>query len=232
MEAVKAAERFLSDSGDGSGYGNGYGNSFGNGYGNGYGYGYGSGYGYGYGNSFGSGYGSGSGSGYGSGGISRFCGEPVYDTDGVPTIIRRARGNLASGEILLGDMTKEKTYVAKGDGLFAHGKTVREAAENLRDKIAARMSEEERIAEFVRKYPDIESRATHKELFARHGRLTGSCEQGRRLFCRERGIDPDSDEKMSVRDFTALTRNEYGGDAIRALEKTYGKALPSKESDK
>jgi hypothetical protein len=54
----------------------------------------------------GDGYGSGSGYGYGSGdGIKAFCGENVYQIDGIQTIIRKLKGNIAKGVILNSDLT-------------------------------------------------------------------------------------------------------------------------------
>ena len=197
--------------GDGDGYGIGYG-GVDDGYGGSYGYGFGDGYGGGYGSGF----------GRIPLDISVFCGMPVRYIDGIPTIIRRVHGNFASGYILLDDMTTKKTFIAKGGGLFAHGDTMRGAAEALIRKIEAGKSAEERVADFIRKYPAPDSRATHSELFARHGTLTGSCDQGRRAFCEIHGIDPESGKEMSVKDFIELTRNAYGGDTIRLLEKAYG----------
>lgn len=216
-EKVKA---FLSVS---SGYG--YGDGFGSGDGSGSGYGDGSGDGYGFGSGFGSGDGSGDGdgSGFGSGygygdGIRSFNSEPVYTIDGVPTILRHVRGNVAHSVILNRDLTTTTCYVAKQDNIFAHGATLAKAMDALRDKLFEDMPVEERIAAFLEETED--GRAYPAQYFYDwHYRLTGSCDMGRRQFARDHGIDVDSDT-MTLREFLALTKDAYGGSVIRkAMEK-------------
>ena len=217
--------------GDGSGYGYGYGDGSGYGYGDGYGYGYGSGYGegdgYGYGDGYGSGYGDGSGygGGYGYGdGITSFDGRPVHRIDGVATILRSVRGNVAHGVILHLDLTTEECYVVKQDCFFAHGRTLAKAMEALRDKLLEDMPEEERIAAFLAETED-EKRYPAQHFYDWHHRLTGSCDMGRRAFAREHGIDV-AGGTMTLREFLELTKDAYGGDVIRrvaaALDKLEG----------
>ena len=205
--------------GSGSGYGDGSGDGYGygSGYGDGYGDGYDDGYGYGDGYGSGSGYGSGAGSGYGDG-IRSFNSEPVYTIDGVPTILRHVRGNVAHGVILNRDLTTTNCYVAKQDNIFAHGATLAKAMEALRDKLFGDMPVEERIAAFLKETED--GRAYPAQYFYDwHHRLTGSCDMGRRQFARDHGIDVDSDT-MTLREFLALTKDAYGGSVIRkAMEK-------------
>ena len=217
--------------GDGSGYGcgDGYGSGCGDGYGDGSGYGcgdgdgsgcgdgYGDGSGYGCGDGDGSGYGDGDGSGYGYG-IRSFNSEPVYAIDGVPTILRHVRGNVAHGVVLNRDLTTTDCYVAKQDNIFAHGETLAKAMEALRDKLFEDMPAEERIAEFLKETED--GRAYPAQYFYDwHHRLTGSCDMGRRQFARDHGIDVDSDT-MTLREFLSLTKDAYGGSVIRkAMEK-------------
>ena len=201
---VLTREAFLQTDFDGSGDGSGDGD------------GYGSGYGYGY----GSGYGSGSGYGYGYG-IRSFNSEPVYTIDGVPTILRHVRGNVAHGVVLNRDLTTTDCYVAKQDNIFAHGETLAKAMEALRDKLFGDMPVEERIASFLKETED--GRAYPAQYFYDwHHRLTGSCDMGRRQFARDHGIDVDSDT-MTLREFLALTKDAYGGSVIRtAMEKLEG----------
>ena len=213
--SVSSGSGYGSGSGSGSGYGSGDGSGYGSGDGDGSGdgYGYGSGYGYGY----GSGYGDGYGSGYGDG-IRSFNSEPVYTIDGVPTILRHVRGNVAHGVILNRDLTTTTCYVAKHDNIFAHGATLAKAMDALRDKLFGDMPVEERIAAFLKETED--GRAYPAQYFYDwHHRLTGSCDMGRRQFARDHGIDVDSDT-MTLREFLALTKDAYGGSVIRkAMEK-------------
>ena len=169
MEALKeeAIQAFLST---GSGYG----------YGSGSGYGYGSGFGDG----DGSGYGYGDGSGYGGGsgyGVVSFCGQKVYQIDGVPTLIDHVHGNAAKGRILRDDLTTEACYIVKHGSLFAHGETLRKAMDALRDKLFEDMPEEERIAEFVKSH-DWGKQYPSADYYEWHHRLTGSCDIGRLEF--------------------------------------------------
>ena len=220
----------LLSSGSGSGSGDGYGSGYGEGYGSGYGYGdgegYGSGYGsgssYGDGSGSGYGYGSGSGSGDGSGdGPDSICGMEVHRIDGVRTCITHVHGSIAKGFILRNDLTFEPCYIAKQEGLFAHGRSVREAMEALRGKLFAGMNAEERCEAFAqehkagRKYPN-------RDYFEWHHRLTGSCLMGREEFAREHGVDMDG--SMTPEDFIRLTESAFGGDVIKRLRRFYPEA--------
>ena len=214
MAAVNLKERikeFLSvryGSGDGSGSGSGYGDGYGSGDGYGYGYGYGDGYG------DGSGYGYGDGYGYG---VKTLNGEDIHRIDGVQTIIRSVKGNVVKGAILNSDLTLSPCFVVKQDNLFAHGSTLKEAMTALRDKLFEDMSEDERIAMFLKetepgkKYPA-------RYFYDWHHRLTGSCDMGRASFARDHGIDVDTYE-LDLAEFFGLTRDTYGGNVIRKAEK-------------
>ena len=233
MDTVKI-EKFINSgygygNGDGDGYGNGNGNGYGSGYGNGDGYGdgygNGSGYGYGYGNGDGDGYGYGNGNGYGSGygdgsGIKRINGYTVYLIDEVPTIITHIHGNTAKGFILQNNVYITPCYIVKGQGYFAHGETAEKAREALERKIFDDMPLEERIDEFLKKFPAFKKLYKVKEFYDWHNRLTGSCETGRKNFAKNHGIDIEHDE-MTVNEFIKLTENAYGGSVIKKLKECY-----------
>ena len=215
-EKIKA---FLSvSSGYGYGYGDGYGSGsgYGDGYGSGFGYGSGSGSGSGYGSGdvYGSGYGDGS--GYGSGDdIKSFNGEPVYRIDGVNTLIRSVRGNTAHGAIVNIDLTLTPCYIVKQENVFAHGETLREAMEALREKLFEDMPEDERIAMFLRE-TDREKPYPTQYFYDWHHRLTGSCDMGRKQFARDHGVDLEHG-MMTLTEFLELTKDAYGGDVIRKV---------------
>lgn len=202
--------------GSGSGYGFGYGDGSGSGYGSGSGSGSGSGYGSGSGSGYG--YGSGSGSGYGSGygdEIKSFCGEAVYRVDGVNTLIRSVRGNVAHGAMLNSDLTLTPCYIVKQDNTFAHGETLREAMEALRDKLFEDMPEDERIDAFLQE-TDREKAYPTQYFYDWHHRLTGSCDMGRKQFARDHGVDLEHGT-MTLTEFLELTKGAYGGDVIRKI---------------
>ena len=223
---------FLTVPGSGSGYGDGSGDGSGYGSGSGYGFGYGSGSGsgsgYGDGSGDGSGYGSGSGSGYGDGSgdgsgygsgygdeIKSFCGEAVYRVDGVNTLIRSVRGNVAHGAMLNSDLTLTPCYIVKQDNTFAHGETLREAMEALRDKLFEDMPEDERIDAFLQE-TDREKAYPTQYFYDWHHRLTGSCDMGRKQFARDHGVDLEHGT-MTLTEFLELTKDAYGGDVIRKI---------------
>ena len=226
-EQIKA---FLNDD-SGFGFGYSFGSGFGSGFGDGYSFGsvfgdssgFGSGFGdvSGFGSSFddGSGFGDGfcSGDGYGRKSLNN---QDIYIVDGVPTIITALFDNYAKGFIVGNDFTLKPCYIAKSGGVFAHGKTLREAVIAMQDKLFEDMPEEERIAAFIESH-DYEGIYENTDLYDWHHRLTGSCEMGRQQFATDHGIDLDG--KMSIKEFIKLTKNAYGGDVIKKLEKEYRK---------
>lgn len=195
------------------------GNSQGDGSGSGNGHGYGDGYG----SSSGYGDGSGNGDGYGYGygyGIKSINGDTIYIIDCVPTLLDRVKGNVAKGRILKYDLTFERCYVAKQDGYFAHGKTLREAMTALTDKLFDGMPEEERIAEFIKAHKWGEKYSA-VDFYDWHHRLTGSCDMGRREFADSHGFKVTEDELLTVEEFIKLTENSYGSTTIRKLKEAY-----------
>ena len=158
------------------------------------------------------GYGSGSDDGYG---IKSFNGEPVYQIDGVNTLIRPMRGNTAHGAIVNNDLTIMPCYIVKQDNVFAHGKTLREAMEALRDKLFENMPEDERIAMFLRETDDGRTYPT-QYFYDWHHRLTCSCDMGRKQFARDHGVDLEHG-RMTLTEFLELTKDAYGGDVIRKV---------------
>ena len=178
-------------------------------YGSGYGYGDGSGYGYGY------GYGDGDGDGYGDG-LKSFNGQTVYEIDGMPTVIEKVKGNLAKGFTINNDLTTSPCFIVKGNNLFAHGETVKEAEASLQEKIFENMDTDEKIDAFLKTF-DIESKYPAKEFYEWHHKLTGSCTFGRNSFCKNHGIDLETG-MYSVNEFIEITKHDFGGDIIHQIE--------------
>ena len=173
------------------------------------------------GDGYGSGYGYGSGSGYGYGyGIKRFNREAVYQIDGVNTLIRSVRGNIAHGAIVNNDLTLTPCYIVKQDNLFAHGETLREAMEALREKLFEDMPEDERINTLLRE-TDRKKAYPTQYFYDWHHRLTGSCDMGRKQFARDHGVDLERG-MMTLTEFLELTKDAYGGDVIRKVMKKMG----------
>ena len=180
------------------------------------GFGYGSGEGYG----FGSGSGDGSGAGYGDGGIKELNGDNVHLIDGIQTIIKSVRGNIAQGFILKNDLTLQPCYIVKEQNYFAHGDTLHDAFTSLQVKLYDGSTEEERIEAFIKKFPNYDTPYSNRDLFAYHHVLTGSCRMGRESFCKDKGINLDG--STTVREFIILTKDSYGSDTICKLPQAYG----------
>lgn len=197
----------------------------------GYGSGYGSGRGSGGGNGDGSdccyrwGYGDGNGDGYGWGfgdgsGVKDINGNHVYIVDGIQTIIKSVRSNIAQGFVLQSDLTLKPCYIVKERNKFAHGDTLHDAFSALQEKLYDDSTEEERIEAFRKKFPEYDTPYPNRDLFAYHHVLTGSCRMGRESYCKDKGIDLDG--STTVREFIELTKGSYGGDVICKLPEVYG----------
>ena len=177
----------------------------------------------------GAGNGSNEGDGYGYGfdewdgygyGVASFCGQKVYKIDNVPTLIDHVHGNAAKGRILLDDLTTDDCYIVKQGIFFAHGKTLREAMDALRDKLFEDMPEEERIAEFVKAH-EWGKQYPSADYYDWHHRLTGSCDIGWAEFAKRHGYKLTHDELLAVDEFIRLTESSYGGSVIKKLREAY-----------
>jgi hypothetical protein len=202
--------------GNGDGYGNGYGDGYGNGYGNGNGNGYG--YGNGNGNGNGNGYGNGNGNGYGYGNgitLKTYRENTVYYVDTLPCVFKSIKGDVAMVDVIdANSFLSTSMFVAKHGGLFAHGKTIKEAVEAVQEKWAENQSLEDRIEEFKRQFKKGVSYDA-KLFYKWHTILTGSCQAGKDFWIKQQGIDLE--KPMTVNQFLDLTKNAYGAESIRKL---------------
>lgn len=89
----------------------------------------------------------------------------------------------------------------------------------LTDKLFDDMPEEDRIAEFVKTFPEKDKPYPNQDLFDWHHRLTGSCMAGRNAFVKDRGLTLDGCTTVAA--FIQLTENAYGGSTIRKLKEQY-----------
>lgn len=226
----------------GAGYGAGSGSD------DGYGFGYGSRLGYGTSHSHGDGDGQGScsvtGRGNGMGtdpgcgrdgyrgggrgdrigicvGIKSFNSYPVHRIDNVSTLIYKVRGNVAIGAIIKDDFTIDPCFIVKNERYFAHGSSLQDAFNELRNKTLADMSTAERVNEFVA-VVKLDREYSARFFYDWHNRLTGSCEMGRKAFCESHDINLDKDS-FTVYEFMEMTIDDYGGDVIRRLLDEYKK---------
>ena len=203
MEEVKIMEWIKNNSGSGNGFGNGSGDVFGDGSGSG----------------FGDGDGYGDGSGFDDK-LKSINGDAVFNIDNVPTIIKHTKGNVAKGFILNCDFTYEPCYIVKGNGYFAHGKTIREAQQGLVKKYIEDMDEEEIIEKFMSEF-EPNKKYKGSVFFNWHHYLTGSCLMGRESFVKNH--DLNLDDEFTVDEFIELTINDYGGEIIEQLKEQWDK---------
>ena len=208
--------------GSGGGYGSGYGSGHGSGHGSDGGYGSGYGYGSGHGSGGGSDDGYGSGGGSDDGGIKSLNSQRVYLIDGVNTIIYSVKNNIAKGALINGDFTLNDCYIAKVDNCFAHGKTAHEAFKSAQEKALLKEPIEKRVEMFITEFPNLDEKIHAQELFYWHNILTGSCELGRKHFAKEHDVNIETDS-FTPREFIKLTKDAYGGENIKLLEKYYKK---------
>lgn len=211
--------------------GHAYGHGTSRGCGSGYGYSDcgsgecdGSGYSYSYYNgssSTGSGSGSSCGFGNGSGDIKALNGNAVDYVDSLPTIIIQVKGNFAKGYVVNEvHLTLESCYIAKVGNSFAHGKTLKEAVIDAKEKEIEKMPIEERIEKFKEVFGSLDSEHTGKEFYDWHHFLTGSCRMGRDGFCKTHKIDLE--KKYTVRYFLDITKDSYGSNIIELVCNAYG----------
>jgi len=143
----------------------------------------------------------------------------VHYIDSLPCVIKSIKGDIALVDIVgVMDFSLSSMFVAKHGGLFAHGKTIKEAVEAVQDKWAESRSIEERIEEFKSQFKKEVS--YEAALFYKwHTTLTGSCKSGKDFWIHQQGIDLSA--KMTVQEFISITVNAYGGETIRQLAEHY-----------
>lgn len=144
----------------------------------------------------------------------------VYNCDGIPTILTNIHNNYAKGYIIKKE-TFEPCYVARVNGYYAHGKTLREARNEAHNKSMKSIPIEERIERFKNKYPSLDNKASNYDLFKWHNFLTDSCLMGREIFASDNDIDLN--KSMTIQDFLSLTSrdNLFGNEIMKKLYDTY-----------
>lgn len=212
---METIEKWLIDNSSGWGSGDGLGR--GSGWGSGDGSGNGSGKAQAMAQAVGLGRGSGMGSGLGNG-IKMFDGKAIYQVDDIPTIIDKVMLSLAKGYILNNDFTLTPCHIAKGNGYFAHGTTLKEAQQALQAKIFENMDPEQAIDKFIETFKKGEKYPGHM-FYEWHHYLTGSCEMGRDSFVHNHGINLD--DMYTVDEFMKLCKDDYGGEIIQQLSERW-----------
>lgn len=134
--------------------------------------------------------------------------------DGIFQRVVKRKGNVFQVQNI--GSTEVAYLVTDGNDIWAHGSTLHEAHSALQAKLLQSKSIEERIADFKAEF-DSGKKYPASEFFKWHHILTGSCDFGRREFCRQHNIDLDNDT-YTVEEFIELTKNAYGGEVIRQIK--------------
>ena len=154
--------------------------------------------------------------------FKNFNGKKVYIIDTIPCTFISIKKNIALIEVINKDLTTTKTFLAKDEKFFAHGRTAKEAIEAAYQKkirkMARKMDVETKINLFVKTF-DFNSVQSNRTFFDWHYTLTGSCELGRNHFVKENAIDLN--KSMSTKKFLELTKNAYGGEIIKKIIEIY-----------
>lgn len=143
----------------------------------------------------------------------------AYVIDELLTILTAAHGDFATGYIVQSDFQFKPCYVAKKNGIYAHGETLHEAYSSLLAKTEEKYSVEQRLVHFKENFLEWNVPYSNRSLFDWHNILTGSCRMGREQFCNGHGIDMDG--QTTVCEFVELTKNSYGGQIIERLSELY-----------
>lgn len=149
--------------------------------------------------------------------ILTYEGEPVYTVDGIPCIFQSVHDTWAKVSVIrTTDFTVFTAFIGKCKGFFAHGKTVREALQDAKEKFYLNIDFEQKKAELKRLF----SRSADKKLPVRtlydwHGMLTGSCRFGRNEFMRDHTLKDD--DRLTLKEFVNLTAEYFGGQKIQEL---------------
>ena len=106
--------------------------------------------------------------------------------------------------------------------LYAHGSTMREAFMYATQKLNEFESFGMKMDKFKATFPEKDVKYKASDLFYWHGAITGSCEFGRREFCKEHGINLAKDE-FTINEFfdLVLSGKNFGNEYVEELQKLY-----------
>ncbi|MCL2845530.1 MAG: leucine-rich repeat domain-containing protein [Chitinivibrionia bacterium] len=111
--------------------------------------------------------------------------------------VERKRGGVYYGNIL---GRKENSYVVEKDGVYSHGKTLKEAKKSFLYKISIRD-----VSEY--KSLTTESVLSLKDMIECYRVITGACDGGVRHFCESNG---KLKKEYSIKEVIKLTDRNYG----------------------
>ena len=132
--------------------------------------------------------------------------EGFFLFDGILSFIKgtRTKGGLKIHKTIIVGQLKA-SFCLEADGVFSHGKTIREAKESLLYKIGDRDKSD---------YGgwDIKTKITKREAIESYRVITGACESGVRNFVELAG---KTKPKYTVKEIIDITKGQYGNDTYR-----------------
>ncbi|MFV0627004.1 MAG: hypothetical protein ACK5N8_06630 [Alphaproteobacteria bacterium] len=146
--------------------------------------------------------------------FKKIFGMEVIYIDKVPTLIKSIKKGIIKGFILNDNMTTEECFVSSFNGFTAHGKTIKESSDSAMAKFFANMHIDEKIKEFKNIFKK-NKKYKGQDFFNWHFILTGSCEQGRENFVKNKSIDLQ--KGFTPLEFLEICKNNYGSDILRRI---------------
>ena len=134
--------------------------------------------------------------GYIKDGIYSETGKPAIIADGILSHIIKKKGNVYKVKNHKDDF---ESYLIEIDGIYSHGKTLKEAKESYKYKIADRDTS---------KYNDftLATKLTETEAIQMYRTITGSCEGGTKYFVENLKNKP---KNITVEGLIELTKGQY-----------------------
>lgn len=145
-------------------------------------------------------------------------GKRVYRVDGIQCIFKSVHKDWAVVEVdLLGE--RKTLFLAKLGGFISHGNSIREAFEQLQDKVVALIHYEENKALFMKRFPKMDKKYANSDLIRWHSKVFGACDEGTALFLKEKRIPYFG--KTTLVEFFDTIRGGFHSWLVADLENEY-----------
>jgi hypothetical protein len=142
--------------------------------------------------------------GYISNGIYSETGKPAIIADGIlsEVLSKKVKDSTVVYSVI-NHGEKEKSFLIEADGVFSHGRTLREAKDSFMYKISSRDTSQ---------YKDLtlDSILTRAEAIKLYRVLTGACESGTRNFVETH----ETPSKLSVKEMIKITEGQFNHNAL------------------
>ena len=127
------------------------------------------------------------------------------DYDGIKAAKISSKGNICKIVAFDDFFTGQEMYVIEKDGIYSHGRTIKEAKESFIYKISNRDTS-------AYKEYTLDTIVSKEEAIKMYRAITGACEAGTRYFVENL---PKVKKKYSVAEIIELTNGQYNSDVFR-----------------